>query len=103
MTRPTRLRADMRRTPLPLIFSAAVPLVGVLCLMLFPDVQGHDGSAVGAELAGTARVIDGDTISIADTRIRLWGIDAPEREQTCAGRNGDTYECGRDAAAVLRS
>ena len=70
--------------------------------MLFPDIQGHDGSAVGAELAGTAQVIDGDTISIGDTRIRLWGIDAPEREQTCAGKNGDTDECGRDAAAVLR-
>jgi hypothetical protein len=47
-------------------------------------------------LAGTARVIDGDTLSIADTRIRLWGIDAPERDQTCQGKNGDVYECGRD-------
>ena len=54
-----------------------------------------------ADLVGTARVIDGDTISIADTRIRLWGIDAPERQQRCLGKNGDIYECGRDSAAVL--
>lgn len=27
---------------------------------------------------GYARVIDGDTIEIRETRIRLWGIDAPE-------------------------
>ena len=39
-------------------------------------------------MSGTARVIDGDTISIADTRIRLWGIDAPERERTCLGKYG---------------
>jgi endonuclease YncB( thermonuclease family) len=30
-----------------------------------------------------------------------WGIDAPEREQTCQGKNGDVYECGRVSAAVL--
>ena len=52
-------------------------------------------------LSGTARVIDSDTISIADTRIRLWGIDAPERERTCLGKYGDIYECGRDSGAVL--
>jgi len=58
-------------------------------------------SALAADLSGTARIIDGDTIVIGDTHIRLWGIDAPERQQTCHGKNGDTYECGRDAAAVL--
>lgn len=47
------------------------------------------------------RVIDGDTLEVAGRRIRLWGIDAPERGQTCEGRGGRTYECGRDAAAVL--
>jgi endonuclease YncB( thermonuclease family) len=60
------------------------------------------GPISAAELSGAAKVIDGDTISIGDTRIRLWGIDAPEREQTCQGKTGDVYECGRDAAAVLR-
>ena len=54
-----------------------------------------------ADLSGTAHVIDGDTIVIGDTHIRLWGIDAPERQQTCQGKNGDVYECGRDSAAVL--
>ena len=37
-----------------------------------------------ATVAGKARVIDGYTIEIADERIRLQGIDAPER------RRGDT-------------
>lgn len=35
-------------------------------------------------------------------RIRLWGIDAPEMTQTCQGKDGLTYECGRDSAAVMR-
>jgi endonuclease YncB( thermonuclease family) len=59
------------------------------------------GAATAAEIAGTAKVTDGDTIRIGDARIRLWGIDVPERRQTCQGRNGDVYECGRDSAAVL--
>jgi endonuclease YncB( thermonuclease family) len=94
-------RGRMRSSPLPLILSATGLLVGGLCLMLFEDTRGHDGSAFGAELAGTAQVIDGDTISLASARIRLWGIDAPERDQTCHGKNGGNYECGRDSAAVL--
>ncbi len=56
---------------------------------------------MAAEVTGTAKVTDGDTIRIGDTRIRLWGIGAPERRQTCQGRNGDVYECGRDSAAVI--
>ena len=33
-------------------------------------------------LAGLARPIDGDTLALGQTRIRLWGIDAPEAETT---------------------
>jgi endonuclease YncB( thermonuclease family) len=47
-------------------------------------LAGVSNSALAAILSGSARVIDGDTIDIAGTRIRAWGIDAPEREQTCA-------------------
>jgi len=50
---------------------------------------------------GPARVIDGDTIDVAGTRIRLWGIDAPESRQTCE-RGGVDYACGREATAHLR-
>jgi endonuclease YncB( thermonuclease family) len=34
-----------------------------------------------SDLAGQASVIDGDTLEIHGTRIRLWGIDAPESDQ----------------------
>jgi endonuclease YncB( thermonuclease family) len=55
----------------------------------------------GADLSGPVRVIDGDTVDMDGVRIRLWGIDAPERAQTCEGREGQTHECGRDSAAVM--
>lgn len=32
-------------------------------------------------LAGPARPIDGDTLALGSTRIRLWGIDAPEADR----------------------
>lgn len=53
-------------------------------------------------LSGQARIVDGDTLAIGNVRIRLWGIDAPESRQTCEGKAGDVYECGRDATAALR-
>ena len=34
-------------------------------------------------IAGIAKVIDGDTILINKKKIRLFGIDAPERDQKC--------------------
>lgn len=35
-------------------------------------------------ISGEAKVIDGDTIVIGQTHIRLFGIDAPELDQYCA-------------------
>lgn len=59
--------------------------------------------AFAEPIAGTVRVVDGDTIDVAGQRVRIWGIDAPERAQTCAATPGAwrTYECGRDATAVM--
>lgn len=51
-------------------------------------------------LEGSARVVDGDTILLAATRIRLAGIDAPELAQTCENSVGE-YACGREARTAL--
>lgn len=56
--------------------------------------------AVPAELAGSASVIDGDTLEIHGQRIRLFGIDAPESRQTCEA-DAQTYRCGQQAVRSL--
>ena len=35
--------------------------------------------AFAEDITGPARVIDGDTIEVADERIRLYGTEAPEK------------------------
>ena len=54
-------------------------------------------------ITGQASVTDGDTIKIAGTRIRLHGIDAPERRQSCNDGAGKQYWCGRKATQALIS
>jgi endonuclease YncB( thermonuclease family) len=57
--------------------------------------------AISADLTGQASVIDGDTLEIHGTRIRLWGIDAPESTQLCRGEDSLQYRCGANAANDL--
>jgi endonuclease YncB( thermonuclease family) len=58
-------------------------------------------AAAADSLAGQASVIDGDTLEIHGTRIRLWGIDAPESSQLCRGDDSLQYRCGAKAANDL--
>jgi len=56
---------------------------------------------IHGNIVGKARVIDGDTIDIAGSRIRLQGIDAPETDQTCTDAGNRAWRCGRAATRVL--
>jgi endonuclease YncB( thermonuclease family) len=60
---------------------ACTAVVGLAVLLL-----------AGAAHAETARVIDGDTLTIGREHIRLYGIDAPESHQTCQ-RDGASDRC----------
>ena len=63
--------------------------------------SGARSSGVTGELTGSPRIIDGDTIAIGKTRIRLEGIDAPEATQTCGRKGGGTWACGAAATLAL--
>jgi endonuclease YncB( thermonuclease family) len=41
------------------------------------------GREVSKRVAGIPRIVDGDTVQIGETKIRLSGIDAPETDQVC--------------------
>lgn len=59
-----------------------------------PDTTPRSGDAV--------RVIDGDSLSIGTTRIRLEGVDAPELDQLC-WRDGAPWQCGQRSHAELKN
>jgi endonuclease YncB( thermonuclease family) len=49
---------------------------------------------------GIGRAKDGDSLMVGDTEVRLFGIDAPEFDQSCT-RNGQSWSCGSAAADQL--
>jgi endonuclease YncB( thermonuclease family) len=58
-------------------------------------------------IQGKATVVDGDTITINNTKIRFSGIDAPESyfyglTQYCEKPNGKIWACGKKATAALK-
>ena len=56
--------------------------------------------AAAQVIEGTAEVIDGDSLLVAGTEVRLFGVDAPEFSQPCYS-NGSEVACGAMAKDVL--
>jgi len=73
-----------------------VPLV-LFAFVLMP----FQIAAAGQIISGAAVVSDGDSLKIDQKRIRLFGIDAPEKGQTCLDKNGNVWSCGAAAQAQL--
>ena len=59
-----------------------------LCLLLLPAM------AQAADVTGIAKVREGDTIQIGNSRIRLAAIDAPSVDQLCLNNSGERWTCG---------
>ena len=53
------------------------------------------GGACADDFVGQASVVDGDTLEIHGTRIRLWGVDAPESSQLCRGEDSVSIAVAR--------
>lgn len=52
------------------------------------------GTMAHAGPNGTIRVVDGDTIKVGDTTVRLHAIDAPEVDQMCGDAQSPAWPCG---------
>jgi endonuclease YncB( thermonuclease family) len=66
-----------------------------IALVLLPAL------ASAADITGTAKVREGDTVVIGTTRIRLGGIDAPSVDQLCLNNSGERWTCGAAARDEL--
>ena len=65
--------------------------VAVAIAIFGKEKSNHPGEASSAIQA--VKVIDGDTIEVNSEKLRLYGIDAPEKGQPCR-RNNTPYDCG---------
>lgn len=57
--------------------------------------------ALAADVVGIPRIVDGDTVEISGTKIRLEGIDAAESDQLCLDARGARWACGIAARDAL--
>ena len=71
-----------------------------ILLALCVAAPGVGQSSKAAPIYGVARAGDGDSLDINGTRMRLFGIDAPEFDQTCT-KDGAQWACGAEAADQL--
>jgi endonuclease YncB( thermonuclease family) len=69
----------------------------LLALVVFLNLNTK---IIAAEISGFAVIIDGDTIKILNNKIRLYGIDAPEKKQKCT-KKAKEYNCGIVATKAL--
>jgi endonuclease YncB( thermonuclease family) len=63
--------------------------------LLLPSV------ATAADITGVAKVREGDTVHIGNSRIRLGGIDAPSLDQLCLNEKAERWTCGISARDEL--
>lgn len=64
-------------------------------------VSRMQGTPEDGSVAGSVRLVDGDSFFIGQTEVRMQGIDAPEGRQTCRDK-GRERRCGEDARRELQ-
>jgi endonuclease YncB( thermonuclease family) len=70
-------------------------LINIAAILL---LAGFTCATHAAEMiSGVPRIVDGDTLEIGTTKIRLASIDAPESDQLCLDANRKPWTCGIEA------
>ena len=58
-----------------------------------------------AVITGNGKAIDGDSVLVGSGKsvvdVRLYGLDAPEHDQTCKKKSGEDWPCGQEAMSEL--
>ena len=70
--------------------------VATVTAAILVTAAGH-----AADLFGVPRVVDGDTLVIGSTHVRLEGIHSPETDQFCLNANSVRWTCGIEARNQL--
>lgn len=99
---PTRSRVWRRL----FVALAGLAVAGVIAVGGLPSdllLRTPPADTPGQITAGPSavRVVDGDTLRVGETRVRLLGLDAPERGQTCRRADGTEFDCGAAATDML--
>jgi endonuclease YncB( thermonuclease family) len=99
--RPPALPPRRRtRLPLPaLVIGLVVLFIAYGGQIFAPTPAPHSGPT--PTTLSDVRAVDGDTLHAGSERIRLVGIDAPEKLQTCRDARGQAYACGTAATERL--
>jgi endonuclease YncB( thermonuclease family) len=71
------------------------------CLLAATCTVAAERATPTVTITGTAVVLDGDTLDVDGRRVRLHGVDAPEKGQTCKSAAGAAWNCGEAAKAAL--
>jgi len=70
---------------------------------IYTAMRSVDPPPAQADVQGGAYVHDGDTFTVSGTKIRLFGVDAPEMDQTCEMPDGSDWACGRWSRDQVRT
>ena len=73
-----------------------------LIFSIFFSLVFYFNQVHGKTIYGKAKIIDGDTIHIGNSKIRLHGIDAPETKQKCT-KNNKKWNCGLESKRFLKN
>ena len=91
-------RLGWRRHAAAVALAAAVFVIGQWDQVKSPGPQ--DGDLLGPAIANA---IDGETLFVGGTEVKLFGIDTVEADQVCQDADGADYACGRRATQALQS
>jgi endonuclease YncB( thermonuclease family) len=79
-------------------------LIGIPIILYSPKLSANDSKAPFS-ISGNLKIThisDGDSLRSGNLRIRLFGIDAPEKKQKCADVDGRQWDCGVAAKKALK-